>query len=86
MPAVGSRIDSDQEEAFEKIFAILLSGMQTGNMSLHGFASTDGAYEFSLHTRASRSFLAAAAIWVTKDSTSVGPHVKVKEFEQRPVG
>ena len=43
MPAIGSRIDSNQEQAFEKIFGILLSGMQTGNVSLHGFASTGWA-------------------------------------------
>ena len=43
MPAIGSRIDSNQEQAFEKTFGILLSSMQTGNMSLHGFASTGWA-------------------------------------------
>jgi hypothetical protein len=37
--AVGSRIDSNQEQAFEKAFVILLSGMQAGNMSFHGFTS-----------------------------------------------
>jgi hypothetical protein len=39
MPAIGSGIDSNEEQALEKIFAILLSRMETGNVSLHGFAS-----------------------------------------------
>src|ERR1700690_1984680 len=43
MPAVGRGIDSNQEKAFEKIFAILLPGMQAGNVSFHGFASTGWA-------------------------------------------
>jgi hypothetical protein len=40
MPAIEGGIDSNEEQAFEKIFAILLPRMETGNVSLHSFAST----------------------------------------------
>jgi hypothetical protein len=40
MPAVGRGIDSNQKNTFERTIAILLSRMQTGNVSFHGFAST----------------------------------------------
>jgi hypothetical protein len=43
MPAIGSSIDSNEEQALEKTVAILVSRMQTGNVSFHGFASTGWA-------------------------------------------
>ena len=39
MPAVGSGIDTDQEQSLQLTLVILISGMQSGNMASHGFAS-----------------------------------------------
>src|SRR5271157_1322076 len=40
MPAVGSSIDTDQEQSFEETVATLLHGMQAWDMAFHGFPST----------------------------------------------
>jgi hypothetical protein len=39
MPAVGSSVDTDQEQPFKETVAILSHGMQAWDMAFHGFPS-----------------------------------------------